>query len=367
MTVVRKDCAASLRTAQIRRCRPDDLPTLIEIFRQIYPANPRLCEPDYLDWQFRCSPFALPSDDYNLYLLTQDEEITGCLGYLPLEYRREGQVHPTACTMNWYAVQPGPAGLRLITHFFRHFDHRFLIGLNDQSIPIYMAYRIPLLRKMPRWLAFLQPERVAGCFPSPDPRFRRCLRRSAADLPRPEEARPIASCSRFDDDEEFHWHHYPDITAYVRRTGRYLNWRYVDIPRHDYRLLRVDSDQFVVYRIETIKGRPDRVLRLLEWNVAPARISGVLADLIRLALESRTILVDFFTTAISVGRALEPYGFIPEKQLPPPGIPYLFRPINPAPGIALALDLPPHRQTRRLDFARWYITRGDSDLDRIKL
>ena len=35
--------------------------------------------------------------------------------------------------------------------------------------------------------------------------------------------------------------------------------------------------------------------------------------------------------------------------------------------IDVAIDIPPHREKRTLNFDEWYITKGDSDMDRIKL
>ncbi len=67
-----------------------------------------------------------------------------------------------------------------------------------------------------------------------------------------------------------------------------------------------------------------------------------------------------------MGASLEKLGFLPSSALSSQ-IPDLFRPTNYSGGIAVAIDMPPHREERKLDFGQWYITKGDSDVDRVKL
>jgi hypothetical protein len=82
--------------------------------------------------------------------------------------------------------------------------------------------------------------------------------------------------------------------------------------------------------------------------------------------DAKPILLDFHCASGVPARGLERIGFVPQSATKKP-MPDLFRPMNYSGGHALALDFPPHRTTRAIDFDRWYITAGDSDVDRVKL
>jgi hypothetical protein len=151
----------------------------------------------------------------------------------------------------------------------------------------------------------------------------------------------------------------------VRRTGRYLNWRYLDIPKHDYRVIRTERG-LGVYRLETIMGTDAGVVRILEWTFGTDEAAGALATIMADAEPRNPILVDCHCTHPAVGASLRPLGFVPQSATKTP-MPDLFRPTYRSGGYAVAIDLPPHRARRTVDFDRWYITIGDSDIDRVKL
>jgi hypothetical protein len=196
---------------------------------------------------------------------------------------------------------------------------------------------------------------------------KKILTASQAQLLSLKSAAEVNFVHHFEDEEDFTFDHWPEIIGYSRRLGRFLNWRYFEIPRHNYKALRSPNGQFAVYRIETIKDHTETVLRILEWNLAGPSAVSAMKMIVDDAREHNAILMDFFCTAEIVGLELEKLGFLPEKQLLTQ-IPYLFRPIKwEAPGISAAIDLPPHRTKRHIDFLQWYITKGDTDMDRIKL
>ena len=92
-----------------------------------------------------------------------------------------------------------------------------------------------------------------------------------------------------------------------------------------------------------------------------------LAFLIKEGKKNGSVLIDFYCTAKEIGEELIQYGFFPDTVLSTP-VPHLFRPIYyNGEGMSVAIDLPPHRKPKSLDFGEWYITKGDSDFDRIKL
>ncbi len=350
---------------EIKRCQKEDIPLLFKLFKTAYQFNPRLQERDYFDWQFKSTPFS-EDDDYSFWVLWQESEIIGCLGYVPIQFRYCEEISKGCMTHLWHTVSKDTSGLKLLSRLMTDYDNRFLIGLTEESNSIYQMYRIPLLKEMPRWIAIINPDRVIQLFNIVDNNDRQQIINGYELFRENENTFGIYRCERFDPEEEFLLNEWASIKGYCRRTGKYLNWRYIDIPRHNYQVIRGDNNQFAVYRIERIKDHSESVVRIVEWNFKYEWSQRALTYIRQKSDSQNAILFDFFCTANEVGLELNSLGFIPEEIITT-RIPYLFRPICHSDGISLGIDMPPHRVKRSLDFNEWYITKGDSDIDRIKL
>lgn len=352
----------------LRRCQPHDIEPLFAWFRSFYRYNPRLVERDYFEWQFRGGAFA-EDEDYHLWLEEDQAQIMAFMGCVPVEFRYAGKIMRGCWPQNWAAPSGGYSGMTVLSHLTGMYDNLFYVGLAQKTTDIFHVLNIPILNRMPRWLGVVQVDPWRELFHMNSPQDLERLQQSREKLLSCEKQVPasqVKSCGRFDDQQDFLLDHWPVIMGYPRRTGKYLNWRYLDIPRHNYRALQSDHGQFAIYRHEPIKDYPWAVTRILEWSFSGRAAQEALAILIAEALPENVILIDFFCTATVVGVELEKWGFIHEDRLTT-DIPYLFRPIRHAAGISVAIDLPPHRKERNLDFNQWYITKGDSDMDRIKL
>ena len=255
--------------------------------------------------------------------------------------------------------------MRLFRTLAARFQNLFYPGLSDESVNIFKLLKTPLLTRIPRWIGVLQPDAVKNLFRVDHAEWA-LLAASAEKLGSSGSTDGIEFCSRFPEAEEFRLSAFPAVGNYTRRTGRYLNWRYFDIPRHNYRSVRNAADGFAIYRIEQIAGQGASFIRILEWNFAGDSAEKALRFIIGNEQRSNPVLLDFFCSAEKVGAELQKLGFIEETGLAS-RIPYLIRPINYHDGIALGIDLPPHRSERSLDFSDWYLTKGDGDIDRIKL
>lgn len=353
-------------TEVVRRCTGADLPRLMELFRTVYRYNPRMQERDYLQWQFQAGS-AGHKADYNIWLVAGEDGIHSFLGFVPAEMYYQGRILPCCWPQNWACLSGDYAGLTVLSRLMEDYDSLLYAGLAPDTVAIFNRMQIPVLLEMPRWIGILQAEQAARIFSVESAEDRRRLFESQAHLRSLPAGAEIQRVSRFDPEEDFTFARWPEIIGYSRRTGRYLNWRYFDIPRHSYQTLRNDAGQFAVYRIEKIKNQEEAVVRILEWSFFGVAAASALQTMVADGLQHNAILLDFFCTAEGVGGELEKLGFLRENHLQSP-IPYLFRPIKQnAPGLAAAIDLPPHRTRRDLDFRQWYITKGDSDIDRIKL
>jgi hypothetical protein len=350
----------------VELCQKADIPELFPLFAQWYKFNPRMQEREFFDWQFRDGPVRLSEGEYDFLVLRGDDgRIAGCLGFVGFEFVLDGAVRTGGWTHNWYAEDQQDGGLALLGRFMELVDNRFLLRLNDKSGTLTRLLRIPFLPAMPRWWAAIDAAQAAAVLGFDETSDRAILARSAAMIQRIEAAPRIARVARFAPEDEFGFAHLGGIAGHARRTGRYLNWRYVDIPKHDYRIIRSD-EAFAVYRVETVMGSEASVIRLVEWTFGPKEAAAALSTIRADAQERNPVLFDFHCTHRPLGQALGPLGFMPQNATTKP-MPDLFRPAFSSGGYAVAIDLPPHRTVREIDFDRWYITIGDSDIDRVKL
>jgi hypothetical protein len=347
-------------------CGERDLPELMARFAEWYRYNPRLQERTYFDWQFRDTPTRLADAEYDFLVLRNDAgEIAGCLGFCGFEFRLGSEIRVGGWTHNWMAPNQGNAGLQLLWRFMKLVDNRVLLRLNEKSGGIVKLLQVPMLSAMPRWWAVIDANLAAAHFDIPEADDRRRLAESAQLFHRAIGGGELQRAHRFADEEEFGLDHLGVVAGLARRTGRYLNWRYRDIPAHNYRLLR-SGRAFGAYRIEPVMGAEISVIRLLEWTFDHHETGRALATVLADAAPYNPVLIDFHTTFAPLGAVLQQAGFLPQTATAMP-MPDLFRPTFHSGGYPVAIDLPPHRLRRSVPFDQWYITSGDSDIDRVKL
>jgi hypothetical protein len=346
----------------IEFCREVDLPELFACFADWCRFNPRLQERDYFDWQFKYTPTRISSDEYDFLILRDGGRIRGCLGFTGFELNLHGRIG--GWTQNWYADGQRDGGLAVLLRFMELVDNRFIIRFNDNTARVLSLLRVPMIPLLPRWWAALDAPACLSFFQF-DGRDGDVVVRSAAAMKELGETSDAREISRFDDADHFSLAHFGSDICHAMRSGRYLNWRYFDIPRHTYRAVR-SADQFTIFRIEPVKGASVSVIRILEWTFDANQSRGALALIVNAATGLNPIMIDFHCTCEPIGDCLEALGFVQQSATVKP-MPDLFRPTNYSGGVALAIDLPPHRTARKVNFSDWYITIGDGDVDRIKL
>lgn len=362
--------ALSHAPAEVAACRAADLPAVKARFAEWFRFNPRLQEDDFLTWQFQRSPVRLSDDELDLLLLWREGEIQGCIGYSGFRFSHEGQIREGGWPHCWINAGPVPSdGLLLLSAFQSRADSRIMMRLSEDAMRVHRLYRVPLIEKMPRWWASPDPEALTAALASQPDRAKaldwRVVMSSADRLDATLGARAGEPFTRIPEGHAFSMANWPSVRSWALRDAAYLNWRYADIPRHDYRIL-AEEDELAVFRIEPAKDAAAHVVKILEWTVAPANAAGFMTRILEQAGHAGCALIDFHCTAEAIGDSLTPLGFVREAG-PETAPPDLFRPTNWSGGYQLAIDLPPHRRPREIDFSSWCVTLGDSDLDRVKL
>lgn len=351
--------------SDILHCQETDLKELFDIFKSVYKFNPLMRKRDYFDWQFKDTPFN-KDGKYTFLILRENGEIKSFLGYVPVEFICGDKILSGCWTYNWYSANKDGSGLKLLSWIMEKYDNIFLIGYSKHSEPIFRLYEM-YMADLPRWIGIIDPSKTLDILGLTDNVAKERIKESywrLADIG--SDTSGIYPCNRFDNREEFIFDKFKGVNFYIRRTCAYLNWRYIDIPYHDYKIIRGGNNQFAVYRIEKIKGLDESVVRIMEWNFVGYDSRKAMAFIIKEAERHSAILVDFFCSTDIIASELEAMGFLRESSFLFQ-IPFLFRPINYKKTIGIAISIAPTRQYKNLRMNEWYITKGDSDIDRFKL
>lgn len=120
------------------QCDPDRVEALQAFFRTVYRPDYLLASSSALfDWQF--GRRGAVNRAYCCKLALLDNEIVGCLGYVPVEVSLAGVVRRGAWTANWVVdvsrrrLGIGPLLMRDLT---REFDVTLVVGLSRESSEI---------------------------------------------------------------------------------------------------------------------------------------------------------------------------------------------------------------------------------------
>jgi len=338
----------------------DDFDELITIFKDVYAHNPLMCKKEYFDWQFKQNPYAEDPKKYNFLVSKQQGRINGFIGFIPFKLYYKGEVHICCDVINWFAKD---SALLLLLEIFKKYNHRTYFAITDRALDLYMNLKVPILMKIPRYLAIININAVS--FFSVESKDLIQKMNDSYDL--------INRIEGFEDIKEIEFFEnkvYPLVWKSAQGfrvfDGKYLNWRYVNIPYHNYKIISNNNDEFAVIRKEKVKDSEYFVIRVLEWNFLPTSTPSAISFIKKNYIDSNTLIMDFFSTLDEVGKAIMENGFFYEETKTLKSIPYLFRPMHNNEGINCGIDVPPHREERNLEFHNWYITKGWSDIDRFK-
>jgi hypothetical protein len=161
----------------------------------------------------------------------------------------------------------------------------------------------------------------------------------------------------------------------TRRDAAYLRWRYVEHPRFRYelRLARRHTDEsllgIAVFRVEQVRNRSERVLRVLEFLALP-EAEGTLAEtIVQAGREQGVAFADFYCSSPRAARGLEGLGFrLTLAEAGEPAFPSRLQPLEgDHSGITALVRVQPGQRsnlTRLIDDGRLYITKSDTDQDR---
>ncbi|RPI55987.1 MAG: GNAT family N-acetyltransferase [Acidobacteria bacterium] len=346
-------------------CTSDCVHALQTFFRRVYRVDyPLATSAGLFEWQF-----GRPSEraGYCCKLALVGGEITGCLGYVPVEVSVAGRLVRGAWTANWVVDSAqrrlgiGPLLMRELT---RQVDVTLVTGLSHDSRALLPRMGWTDLGDLVRYVKVIDPDvvpmlTVDGAVEWPTQHGVR-----AGTVDRHSSVRRV---HRFSDTALTVWDDlWGTRGAGTRRSADFLNWRYADHPVFDYRLFEVHRNRtllgLAVYRVEAVRDVPVRVGRLVEFLADPV-VSGALIDaVIEDAVAQGVGTLDFFCSRRDISPLLE-RGFLPGHHPAAAQIPILFQPVDRRrcgiPFMAYLHNLAVHERA-----LEWYVTKGDGDQDR---
>tara|TARA_B100000745_G_scaffold212852_2_gene141089 strand:- start:4020 stop:5057 length:1038 start_codon:yes stop_codon:yes gene_type:complete len=343
----------------IHRLKISKWEELQKLFTKVYPNNPLIRQLDHFNWQYLSE-----EKQYNFFVSFNKEGINGFIGYVPCNLWINGKIASGCMLQHWTSLPKDITGLRLLNKAVENLDNRLLLGLSSESYPICQSLKIPTHDSIERYVLILPSAAASKYF-----NHNTFTNNYFIDNSELSKTSVIEAVYRFDDDIDYSVLHNGNYANGVRRTGKYLNWRYIDIPSHQYKVFvsKTCPTMYCVLRKEQILGSDDNVVRITEWTFDKASSACALSYIIDNIADHQTILIDFYCTLSSLGDTMTKIGFTLSSNIKE-NIPALFRPLNYIKhDLRVAIDLPPHRRDRTIDIHQWYITKGDSDMDRLKV
>jgi GNAT superfamily N-acetyltransferase len=382
-----------VKQIHIKHCSEDDIGALRRFIDTHWQHGHVLAQDaSLLRWQFdQTRTRANTLQGLSVLLAWQGDRIVGMLGLIYFDFNIRGIVSPGVWLSHWLAIPESRAdgvGLKLLwaVHDLGY-DAIFVLGVNSTARKVYSALGFELLPCMPRWIGVFDVGKTALLLGEASPGTKvtnlddicaqYCVhmgRKASGDL--------NVDVVEWNESFVAAWDYFwageiaPTLLSPTKHSS-YLKWRYIDHPTFKYEIrLALEAATrkvlgLAVFRVERIRERDERVLRVLEFLATPEAENALALSLIRFGQSHNTIFADFHCTSGRAARALELIGF--RRHLPAEnqaGFPARFQPLEPGHfeiggafwlSASLRRKLGPGQLLISNDF---YITKSDGDQDR---
>ena len=322
-------------------------------------------DPEFMRWQYGDA-----DGSWRFKIAEVEGKIVGILGYIETTFCMVGESVRAGWACNW-----------MIDDNYRDFGlGAFLLsemmGDVDVSLSSGIKPNLPLRTMtglgwrdcayLPRLIAILDSEELSRftCAPLPDDVLGEPPSRLQASS-------KVGRVVRFGSDVDALWMEVVGANgAGNARTAEYLNRRYAEHPRFEYRLFEGrrhgQLNAIAVYRIEIPRGLPGEPIgfgRMVEFLARPQCEEPMARTVMSDARASGCAALDFFCSHRSLNHALIKHGFVFVDEHLSGQIPNLMQPVSwEKTGINLAVY--PPALLERVPLEYWYVTKSDNDQDR---
>jgi FkbH-like protein len=347
------------------RYAPAHRDALVAFVRRSFPdRDPELIAARFT-WMFLASAARVGAQP-SVWLVQDAGNVVGHTGAIPVRIAVKGEVHPTA----WFVdtmVSPEYRQLALGPRLMMHAqdDVPFALSLGQTNEMRQILFRLGWQQVAPLNTAqlLIRPEQVLkGKVPAPVAwAAGLSLRASSAvrDLVAARSAVETRQVVRFGQAHDALWHNtVRDLECAVVRDASYLNWKYVDRPGQSFVRVEIVEGGDVRGVVVLMTREPDAVYRYRRAFLVDIVASPSDERLVARAIQAACVVsAELGADSLSchfigdwLGQALKRAGFIaraPERYL-------LVRPGG------LTAAIRPHA----LMASSWFVTQGDSDIDR---
>lgn len=336
---------------------------------------------DLLRWQYRH-----PGGDDRLAVLVAREagEILGFLGHIPTAFSRYGERVPGVWLAMW-STAPDARSRRVGLSLLREalagpWEIVAAVGFNDSVARMFGVLGFDVRDAIPRWVRVVSPAALESLLGGESERYPAQAWAAWRSTAAAAAGRPSAAVRvrEWNGDVAARWdlawrERFAPRLVGTWRDAAYLGWRYVEHPRFQY-VIRAVEDRatgaltgLLVYRVEVVRDRPEKVLRVVEL-LAEESSGGALAGALLEAAEAAGVaFADFACASDAWAAPLEAAGFAREDRLPA-ALPSLFQPLDLGRtrltgGWRLA-SVTAEETRAFFATAALYVTRSDGDQDR---
>jgi ribosomal protein S18 acetylase RimI-like enzyme len=355
----------------IRQVTPADADQVRELHRQHYwRTNCLLLDQKFYDWQFTQAPEA-GGRDHSVVAVDEKGLLLSYLGVVPMTIVHRGSRVDGAHLISWLSA-PGVRGKGIGKALMSKMtsDYAFLFGrsVTPAALAIYRKLGFRYFDSCSRWLVVIDPSQALQLAVSPDAETDKRLAARAIAIGGGDGSYELSSQAP-PGAEDLAARCLSEAIAFVR-TQRYFQWRYVDHPHWKYLFLTVGAalqpSGMAVIRVEEVRGRPGRVMRVVEFLAGDSAQVPLARALCACARRENCAYVDafgmserFLTGLISVGG----FQWHEEESI---RLPYLLQPWDPAlapPGLLFF--------SRRVDgvggltddITAIHVSKGDGNMD----
>lgn len=363
---------------EIRLLKIYEFDRLLEAIHDLWNPNHVYCRnPDLLKYMVYNTPYRKDycgnDEDTTYYVIFDKDKIIGFSGLIP----QEGNLHGKTVTATTGTILKVDShykliGLDLLQAGFKTNQCIHVgLGINSRVKKLYNALGWYTFDDLPRWIWTNNFSKLKKVFNIPDNTNISCLQNN--------------QCSNiiFDDGnfvdfvdkdawDEFYNKEFAPITIGIKRDYKFLQWRYIDYPFFNYKLIALKDalgnyKGLAVYRIEDILKGKYQIGRILEFIYTDIDYGIQLAAKLQ-TVDKNILFWDFYCQSSITALALERCGFIRlpanenQKYIPTRFQPIDFEIMN-IKGI-ISLNEGAKKKINLAIDQQWYVTRGDGDQDR---
>ena len=253
---------------------------LEEFFKKVYSPNHILVNQEFFEWQFVKSGF-------QNWIVKKDEQIVGHVGIINPEFIVNGQTKRVgfwACLVVLEEMRNHGLGIFLNKEIEKEMGVVYSTGINAEGIKLFKGLNWTDAGNMHRWVL-------------------KTLNKTNNQA---------VLITQFEKNWDESWGKIKDrFIATTNRTSEYLNWRFINHPKTQYKVFGIKAkegyDGYIVLRLEEGEIRAVRIVDFIAKDEQAEK--ELLKAALNFSSENKVDFLDFFCSSKLYAKSLEALGF----------------------------------------------------------